>query len=815
MINPQIFGKFILLERVSVGGMAEVYRAKMLDAPNFERYFAIKRILPNLAEDTEFVSMFINEAKVAVELEHPNVCQIYELGRLGQSHYIAMEYIAGRDVHAIQNYYRQQRKIMSISQACFIMAQAAQGLDYAHRAVDPNGKPLGLIHRDVSPQNLLVTYDGIVKLIDFGIAKASRSISHSKSGVVKGKFSYMSPEQATNGNIDHRSDIFALGVIFWELLTGRRLFQSESEFAIMEMISECNIKKPSHYNKMIPEAVERICMKALEKDPNNRYTWASEMVIDLFDFINGCKTPFTQWHLQNWMCEAFKKELQEEWDKLPIFNSINTAEDVAKYNAEHAASNPELNAAGDSISGSRNMGELETMDSAVINPGDSIDKPLLPPVPGRPIPKFDDISKPIPRSKPGEKPVPRSKPGEISKPMPRSLPGESSKPMPRSKPGEISKPMPRSKPGEISKPMPRSKPGEISKPMPLSNPGEISKPIPGVIPVSMPSAATDAKSDDDNNARLAVDSPASVDEEDIELTPEGIGPEVSDPQILAIKRAERKAKTRKGLVGFIVALCSVFILSPILLAIDIIKLPKPTPDLPDSAKLLLNVVPKSDKAHVSMFAFPKQDDSAEIFSGNGAVHEIDGLQAGAYLVEVATPGYETEQFSLNLENGTSDSRVELTHPLPVITNYRVRVTPENAHLYVNGKLEPGTGSERIIKGVVGTTNVIRAFRPGFESQTQSVTLDENTSLTFALLPDSPVTVSIHSDPARCSVYTVDETGKSTKRGETPLTLDNIDVDVPLNIEVKYGRQYWRRQIDFEQVDTSDIRIFADFNAPNS
>ena len=336
MIQPQIFGKFILLERVSIGGMAEVYRAKLLDKPEFERFFAIKRILPHLAADKEFVTMFINEAKVAVELEHPNVCQIYELGRLGQSHYIAMEYIAGQDVQAIQNYYRQQKKIMSVGQACFIIAQAAQGLDYAHRAVDSNGQPLGLIHRDVSPQNLLVTYDGVVKLIDFGVSKASRKASHSKSGVIKGKFSYLSPEQAREADIDHRSDIFALGVIFWELLTGRRLFQAENELALIEMIGNCQIDPPSKYNHTIPDVVEKICMKALEKDVNKRYSWASEMVIDLLDYINSTKTPFTQWHLQNWMCDTFRSSFESEWTKIPIFNNLNTAADIEKYLKTHA-----------------------------------------------------------------------------------------------------------------------------------------------------------------------------------------------------------------------------------------------------------------------------------------------------------------------------------------------------------------------------------------------------------------------------------------------------------------------------------------------
>ena len=335
MIQPKTFGKFILLERVGMGGMAEVFRAKLLNTPDSERFFAIKRILPHLAKNSDFVKIFIDEAKVAVDLDHPNVCRIFELGRLGELHYIAMEYIAGRDVEAIQNYYRKQKKIMSVSQACFIIAQGAQGLDYAHRLL----LSANFVHRDVSPQNLLVTYDGVVKLIDFGVAKAqsSRKSAKSDSGVAKGKFSYMSPEQAMGLDIDRRSDIFALGVVFWELLTGRRLFPGENEFAIMDAVTECRIERPSKFNRMIPERVEQICMKALEKDVNKRYQWASELVDDLYEFISGCKIPFTQWHLQNWMCTAFKEAFDAEWAKIPVFNTLNTEADVEKYNKEHAA----------------------------------------------------------------------------------------------------------------------------------------------------------------------------------------------------------------------------------------------------------------------------------------------------------------------------------------------------------------------------------------------------------------------------------------------------------------------------------------------
>ena len=271
--------------------MAEVYRAKLLNAPGFERFFAIKRILPHLAADTDFVTMFINEAKVAVELEHPNVCQIYELGRLGQSHYIAMEFIAGRDVLAIQSHYRRQRKIMSVSQACFIIAQAAQGLDYAHKAVDSTGNPLGLVHRDVSPQNLIVAYDGVVKLIDFGVSKASRRASNSQSGVVKGKFSYMSPEQARGDRVDQRADVFALGAVLYEMLCGHMLYPlSIDDMRLRTKTRMADFVPIETYLPNIPEKLRLIVAKALARDINQRFASSRDFLLALTQFFHdGCK----------------------------------------------------------------------------------------------------------------------------------------------------------------------------------------------------------------------------------------------------------------------------------------------------------------------------------------------------------------------------------------------------------------------------------------------------------------------------------------------------------------------------------------------
>ncbi|MEO1273763.1 MAG: serine/threonine-protein kinase, partial [Myxococcota bacterium] len=181
-----------LNEFVVLGQVAEVFRAKRLDTPGFDKFLAIKRILPNLAEDNEFIQMFIDEAKITVQLNHRNICQIYELGRLEDSHYIVMEFISGRDILAILNRLRRERRIMSVGQAAYLVHQMALGLDSAHRKTDAQGSPLNIIHRDVSPQNVLVSYTGEVKIIDFGIAKAASRSSKTQAGVLKGKFGYMS-----------------------------------------------------------------------------------------------------------------------------------------------------------------------------------------------------------------------------------------------------------------------------------------------------------------------------------------------------------------------------------------------------------------------------------------------------------------------------------------------------------------------------------------------------------------------------------------------------------------------------------------------
>jgi eukaryotic-like serine/threonine-protein kinase len=236
MRKPTTFGKYLLLERVNVGGMAEVFIAKAFGVEGFERILAIKKILPTMAEDEEFITMFIDEARISVQLNHANVVHIHELGKHDEAFFIAMEYVPGRDLRTMLERYRRRKEIMPTAQAVYVGSKICEGLDYAHRKKDARGQELHIIHRDVSPQNILCSYEGEVKIIDFGIAKAANRSQKTQAGILKGKFGYMSPEQVRGLPIDRRSDIFALGVILYEMLTGEKLFVGESDFSTLEKV---------------------------------------------------------------------------------------------------------------------------------------------------------------------------------------------------------------------------------------------------------------------------------------------------------------------------------------------------------------------------------------------------------------------------------------------------------------------------------------------------------------------------------------------------------------------------------------------------
>ena len=322
MSQPIPFGKYFLLERINVGGMAEVFKAKAFGVEGFERLVAVKRILPNIAEDEEFITMFIDEAKIAVQLQHANIAQIFDLGKVDDSYFIALEYVYGRDLRAIFDRLRKVGDKMPPAQACYVVMQVCEGLDYAHNKQDAQGRDLNLVHRDVSPQNVLVCYEGEVKLIDFGIAKAAGKASKTQAGILKGKFGYMSPEQVRGLPLDRRSDIFAVGICLYELLTGERLFVGESDFSTLEKVRNVEILPPSTFNRRIAPELERIVLKALAKEVEDRYQNAIDLHDDLQAFLYSTGEFYSRKDLAGWMKRAFSNEMEEEsaknaqWEQL-------------------------------------------------------------------------------------------------------------------------------------------------------------------------------------------------------------------------------------------------------------------------------------------------------------------------------------------------------------------------------------------------------------------------------------------------------------------------------------------------------------------
>ncbi len=310
-LRPQAFGKYLLLERVAVGGMAEVFRAKLRGNDLAGRYIAIKRILPNVSEDQEFIDMFIDEAKIAGQLHHSTICPIYELGRLGPTYYMALEFVAGRDVLQIINRFRRMRERTPPVMGAWIASKVCEALAYAHERKNSEGVNLNIIHRDVSPQNILVSYEGTVKLIDFGISKAVFRTTQTQAGVLKGKFGYMSPEQLKTGNADQRSDLFALGVTLYETLVCDRLFAADGDFATMEKTRTAKVTPLVQVIPGFPPELDQIILRALSPDPNTRWQSAAELGQALKAFLVK-QEAFGTSSLARWMKTAFAKELSEE-----------------------------------------------------------------------------------------------------------------------------------------------------------------------------------------------------------------------------------------------------------------------------------------------------------------------------------------------------------------------------------------------------------------------------------------------------------------------------------------------------------------------
>jgi serine/threonine protein kinase len=285
------YGPYRLLQRIAVGGMAEVFRAKRTGVEGFEKVVAVKRILPHLSDNKEFVDMFIDEAKMVAGLTHPNIVQIFDLGKIDRTYFIAMDYVHGRDLRTIMRRGREKGLRIPLDLSLLVVSRVCSALEFAHRKKDERGVPMKIVHRDVSPQNILISFEGEVKLTDFGIAKAATKATITDSGALRGKLLYMSPEQAWGKPMDRRSDVFSLGIVFYEMVTDQKPFLATSEMSILETVRECRVVPPSQVNPRVPEKLERVLLKALARDVDERYQDAAEMYRDLERVLHERQPP--------------------------------------------------------------------------------------------------------------------------------------------------------------------------------------------------------------------------------------------------------------------------------------------------------------------------------------------------------------------------------------------------------------------------------------------------------------------------------------------------------------------------------------------
>jgi serine/threonine-protein kinase len=279
-------GRYRVVDEIGVGGMASVHLARADGPGGFQKWVAIKRIHRHLAEDEQFIRMFLDEARIAARISHPNVAQVFDLGKQRDTYWIAMEYLHGEPLREIMRSVEEAgAPPMGAQIAAKVIADSAEGLHAAHELRDKDGRLLNLVHRDVTPHNLFLTYDGAVKVVDFGIAKVTGRLSTTRAGTLKGKLAYMSPEQVQGIAIDRRTDIFALGVVLWELTTGRRLFRMDSDLETLERVQACVVPPPSSIVDNYPVELESIVMRALAKDPNKRFPSAREMSRALQQYV--------------------------------------------------------------------------------------------------------------------------------------------------------------------------------------------------------------------------------------------------------------------------------------------------------------------------------------------------------------------------------------------------------------------------------------------------------------------------------------------------------------------------------------------------
>ncbi|MEI6092619.1 MAG: serine/threonine-protein kinase, partial [bacterium] len=304
------FGDYYLIDKIAIGGMAEIWRAKTIGLEGFERNVAIKCILPSYTQNPEFNSMFIDEARIASTLTHSNIVRITNFGVIENKYYHEMEFVDGRNLRQIFQKCKEEHVSFPIDSACYIISEVCKGLHYSHTKHDSvTNEPLNIIHRDISPQNMMISFEGEVKIIDWGIAKAKGKIEETRAGVLKGKFGYMSPEQAEGEELDLRTDIFSVGIVLYESVTGERLFIADSEINTLKKIKEGVIPLPSRVNPDVDKELEAIILKALARPRIERYQTCYDLYDDLVKYLHKKFPAYNSLKLSKFIKEIFSSEI--------------------------------------------------------------------------------------------------------------------------------------------------------------------------------------------------------------------------------------------------------------------------------------------------------------------------------------------------------------------------------------------------------------------------------------------------------------------------------------------------------------------------
>lgn len=317
------FGRYLILDHLVDGGMAKICRARYL-GPEGNKIVAIKMIQPQYSKDENYATMFKDEIKVTMGLIHPNIAQTYNSGQISEQLYVSMEYVDGKNLKQYLERLKERNFVFPVEISIFIISQVCQALHYAHTFTDKlTGKKLKIIHRDVSPHNIMLTYDGAVKVIDFGIAKSDTNSEHTQAGTIKGKLSYLAPEYLDGKDLDPRYDQFAVGITLWELLCSRKLFKASNELAVLKLVQQCKVPPPSSINPNVPKELDEIVLKSLSKDRNMRYQNLEEMNRALIRFLYQTYPEFNASDLGYFAKELFKDEIEDDRKRLYEFGQVD------------------------------------------------------------------------------------------------------------------------------------------------------------------------------------------------------------------------------------------------------------------------------------------------------------------------------------------------------------------------------------------------------------------------------------------------------------------------------------------------------------